>query len=60
MRDPAVKLILPELGVVKSATNEKAKRILGWAPRSNEESIIATAESMVRLGLLKDSPVKAA
>jgi nucleoside-diphosphate-sugar epimerase len=54
LRDPAVKLILPELGVVKSATNEKAKRILGWSPRSNEEAIIATAESMVRLGLLKD------
>ena len=60
MRDPAVKLILPELGVVKSSTNEKAKRLLGWAPRSNEESVIATAESMVRLGLLKDSPNKRA
>ncbi len=53
LRDPAVKLILPELGVVKSATNEKAKRVLGWAPRSNEESVIAAAESLVRLGLLK-------
>jgi len=28
--------------------------------RSNEEAIIATAESLVRLGLLKDSPKKAA
>jgi nucleoside-diphosphate-sugar epimerase len=56
MRDPAVKQILPELGKVKNATNEKAKRMLGWAPRSNEESIVATAESLVRLGLLKDSP----
>jgi nucleoside-diphosphate-sugar epimerase len=54
MRDPAVKLILPELGKVKNATNEKAKRVLGWAPRSNEEAIVATAESLVRLGLLKD------
>jgi nucleoside-diphosphate-sugar epimerase len=56
LRDPAVKLIVPELGIVKSSTNEKAKRLLGWNPRSNEESIIATAESLVRLGLLKDSP----
>jgi nucleoside-diphosphate-sugar epimerase len=60
IRDPAVKQILPELGKVKNATNEKAKRILGWAPRSNEESIIATAESLARLGLLKNSPKKVA
>jgi nucleoside-diphosphate-sugar epimerase len=60
LRDPAIKVILPELGKIKNATNEKAKRLLGWAPRSNEESIIATAESLVRLGLLKDSPKKAA
>ena len=55
MRDPAIRLILPELGKMKNATNEKAKRMLGWAPRSNEESIVATAESMIRLGLLKVS-----
>jgi len=53
LRDPAVKLVLPELGVVKSSTNEKAKRVLGWTPRSNEDAVIATAESLVRLGLLK-------
>jgi nucleoside-diphosphate-sugar epimerase len=58
LRDPAAKLILPELGKVKNATSEKAKRTLGWAPRSNEEAIVATAESLVRLGLLKDSPKK--
>jgi hypothetical protein len=34
--------------------------VLGWAPRSNEDSIAATAESLVRLGLLKDSPKQAA
>ena len=60
LRDPAIKLILPELGKKKNATNEKARRVLGWAPRSNEEALIATAESLVRLGLLKDSPQKAA
>jgi len=27
--------------------------VLGWAPRSNEEALVATAESLVRLGLLK-------
>jgi hypothetical protein len=58
MRDPAVKQILPELGKMKNATNEKARRMLGWAPRSSEEAIVATAESLVQLGLLKDSPIK--
>jgi dihydroflavonol-4-reductase len=52
LRDPAVKQILPELGKSKNATSEKAKRLLGWAPRSSEEAIVATAESLVRLGLL--------
>jgi nucleoside-diphosphate-sugar epimerase len=51
-RDPAVKLILPELGKVKNATNRKAKQVLGWEPRSNEDAIVATAESMLQLGLL--------
>jgi len=46
-------LILPELGTYENATNEKAKKILGWTPRSNEEAILATAESLLRLGLLK-------
>ena len=56
--DSSLKQIIPELGKFKNATNEKAKRVLGWAPRSNEDSIVATAESLVRLGLLKDSPKK--
>ena len=60
MRDPAVKLILPELGKKKNATNEKARRLLGWEPRSNEEALVATAESLVQLGLLKNTPKKAA
>jgi nucleoside-diphosphate-sugar epimerase len=60
IKDPAAKQLLPELGKKKNATNEKAKRLLGWAPRSNEEAIVATAESLIRLGLLKDSAKKAA
>lgn len=56
LRDPAVKQILPELGKTKNATNAKARNLLGWSPRSNEEAIVATAESLVRLGLLKERP----
>lgn len=53
LRDPAIKLVVPELGKVKNATSEKAKRVLGWTLRSKEESIVATAESLVKFGLLK-------
>jgi nucleoside-diphosphate-sugar epimerase len=53
LRDPSVKQIIPELGKYKNATSEKAKRMLGWSPRSREDSIVATAESLMRLGLLK-------
>jgi nucleoside-diphosphate-sugar epimerase len=60
LRDPAVKQILPELGKVKNATNEKAKRLLSWSPRSREEALVATAESLLRLGLLKESAKQAA
>jgi nucleoside-diphosphate-sugar epimerase len=52
LRDPAVKQIAPELGKLKNGSGEKARRLLGWAPRSNEEAIVATAESLLRLGLL--------
>jgi nucleoside-diphosphate-sugar epimerase len=55
LRDPTVRQILPELGKRKNGTNAKARRVLDWSPRSSEDAIAATAESMVRLGLLKDS-----
>jgi nucleoside-diphosphate-sugar epimerase len=60
LRDPAIKLILPELGKFKNAAGEKAQRLLGWTPRSAEDAIVATAESLLRLGLLKDSAKRAA
>ena len=53
--DSSVAQIVPELGRVKNATAAKAKRVLGWAPRSNEDALIATGESLVRLGLLRNS-----
>jgi len=58
--DPALRQVAPELGKRKNATNAKARRLLGWDPRANEEAIVAAAESMLRLGLLKDSAKKAA
>jgi nucleoside-diphosphate-sugar epimerase len=52
LRDPAVKLILPELGKIKQASHAKATDVLGWTLRSSEEAVLATAESLLRLGLL--------
>jgi len=60
LRDPAVQQITPELGKIKNATNAKACRVLGWSPRSREDAIIASAESLLRLGLLKESRQMAA
>jgi dihydroflavonol-4-reductase len=51
--DSQVKGILPELGKRKNASNEKACRLLGWAPRSPRDSVLATARSLSELGLLK-------
>lgn len=47
--------IVTELGKARNATGAKAMRMLGWAPRSREEAIVATGESLIRLGLLKKS-----
>jgi dihydroflavonol-4-reductase len=53
LRDPAVAQIVPELGNRKNATNAKARRVLGWAPRSAEDAVMATAESLLDLGLVR-------
>ena len=53
MRDPAAKQIVPELGKRKNATSAHAQTLLGWKPRSREDAIVATAESLVALGLVK-------
>ena len=53
LRDPAIRQILPELGVHKNASSAKARRVLGWAPRSPQDAVVATADSLLRLGLLK-------
>jgi nucleoside-diphosphate-sugar epimerase len=50
---PDLRLIAPELGNIRNLTNAKARRVLDWTPGSNEDSIVATAESLQRLGLLK-------
>jgi nucleoside-diphosphate-sugar epimerase len=51
--DPTIKQVIPELGKRKNATNAKAKRVLGWNPRSNEESLVASVKGLTELGLIK-------
>lgn len=51
--DPTVALIVPDLGIRKRMTNEKAKKLLGWQPRSSGDAIKATAESLIKFGLVK-------
>ncbi|PXA84477.1 epimerase [Nostoc sp. 3335mG] len=53
LTNPAMKGLVPLLGVSLDANGEKARRLLGWAPRSREEAIVASAESLVRLGLVE-------
>lgn len=49
---PKLAAIVPGLGVSKRFDNSRAKE-LGWAPRSVEQSITDTADSLVRFGLVK-------
>lgn len=49
---PGFRGILPELGVVKRIDNTKAKDLLGWQPRSIEECIVDTADSLVEYGIV--------
>jgi dihydroflavonol-4-reductase len=55
LRDASIRPLISELGKVKNATNEKARRLLGWNPQSNEDVLVATAESLVRLGLIQSA-----
>lgn len=53
LKDPALRGAVPLLGLNLNASSEKAMRLLGWRPRPREEAIVATAESLLRFGLLR-------
>lgn len=52
LKDPMVKSMVPLLGRIMNASSAKAIHLLGWSPRSTEEAVLATAESLIRLHLL--------
>jgi dihydroflavonol-4-reductase len=51
--NPKVRMVVPHLGMRKEASHAKASRLLHWQPRSTRDSVVATGESLIRLGLVK-------
>lgn len=52
---PALRASARQRGAIRRVDTTRARTELGWAPRSNEEAITATGESLLRLGLLEGS-----
>jgi nucleoside-diphosphate-sugar epimerase len=50
--DSGLRQLTTELGVKKRATNEKARTVLGWQPRSDREAVVDTGKSLIELGLV--------
>ncbi|KAA5534617.1 aldehyde reductase [Taibaiella lutea] len=53
LRKPSLKMLVALLGQYMQASSDKAKKVLNWKPISAEDAIIATAESLLKLGLIK-------
>lgn len=51
--DASVRMVTPELGKVKQCSNEKAKSVLGWTPRTQEEAVVSCGESLCKFGVVK-------
>lgn len=51
--NPMAREAAPRLGIRSNASNAKARKLLDWQPRSNEEAILATAHSLIDLGLIE-------
>ena len=50
---PELRAIAPQLRRARGASHEKATRMLGWSPRTPQEAILASARSLLELGLVK-------
>jgi len=53
-KNPVMLGMVKLLGVDMNVTHAKASSLLGWAPRTPEEAIIATAKSLIKLGLVEN------
>lgn len=45
-------MLAPQLEKQVHMSNEKATAVLGWQPRSSSDAVVATAESLIKLGLV--------
>src|SRR5262249_5954360 len=52
MFDRKLRPLLPLLDSTRRATAAKAERLLGWRPRAPEDAIVATAESLMKFGIV--------
>ncbi|MEU1268360.1 aldehyde reductase [Streptomyces sp. NPDC005799] len=50
--NPALKGVLPNLGKIRHVSNDKARTVLNWNPRTSDDAVATTAESLLELGLL--------
>jgi dihydroflavonol-4-reductase len=48
--DPGLRTVVGDLGKRRAFSSEKAKTRLGWSPRPIEETLVETAESLMRVG----------
>jgi len=53
--DRTLKTVVPLLDSTRRATSAKAERLLEWRPRSPEDAIVATAESLIKFGVVSAS-----
>ena len=51
--NPGLRNEIPELGNRRHLDAGKAKRVLGWQPRSTEDALTSSAESLIALGLVQ-------
>lgn len=45
-------MVAGEVGRTKLISGDKAVQVLGWKPRSREDAVMATAESLIALGIV--------
>jgi len=50
--DKITRVVTPRLGLELHVSNDLIKRVLGWQPRSTEEMVVATGESLIEQGLV--------
>jgi dihydroflavonol-4-reductase len=51
--NPLAREAAPRLGIRSAASNAKARGLLGWQFRSNEEALVASGESLIKLGIVR-------